>query len=567
MGEHEKTNATIQLESAATSPVGRSPLAVTCDDSHKTSDAFDESSQYVSPRMMNCSDSVHNELENRLKAILALRNLCIKQRETVARLRQKVRDQKERITNLRGQRAQNTLPTDTLEVGESSLFRKRAVSFGPTVERTDEQNSILQELGGSTWMENMTQELRNSISSIQEQASEIDSVIALDELLSAKMDLKASSKALEAKDVLIKDLKAQLREKDLHIGSLKMERDLFEADATVAKEQLKVATTLTDFPTANKTEMERDLFEANATVAKEQLKVATTLTDFPTENKTEMERDLFEADATVAKEQLKTATKLTGFPTENKTEMDNPVKDDEATERQHGSELTLPALRLPTQSNISSRLNIRFHHNVKRPLLPNKKRVNDQVLQSGDSGDTAGMSDISFPGPRRGAMDSRIRWFRQRNRDFVDNDPSFVKMDEVASPVTLSRKQLGQLQEGGSDRQAETDNLHDQLEASIEETNELRERLGQVMTFYEAKVRSLITDNAQLKQEKLHIKSDMNHMVNVAVEEKEQAINRMQTKMRLKDSLIFELRKMNSADMQRRECLAESGNNVDEKRY
>jgi uncharacterized protein YdcH (DUF465 family) len=76
----------------------------------------------------------------------------------------------------------------------------------------------------------------------------------------------------------------------------------------------------------------------------------------------------------------------------------------------------------------------------------------------------------------------------------------------------------------------------------MKEVEVLREQLMQIARIHDDKVRLLQTDVAQLKQEKLRAES-----VATVVKEKDNEIVRMQTIMRLKDSLISRLRLVNAS--------------------
>jgi hypothetical protein len=450
------------------------------------------------PRSIHDNKSLQGELDDRLDAIVALRNLVVKQRDAMARLNRKLRDYKERMVKLRGQKNREDTPTSGIAWQffsfESAASpspttpgvespRTRAVSFGPSTERTDEQvlrneeqvvteTALLEgQLVGSAEFKNMPDELKTAISAIHQRASEVNVAIALDELDTVKMDLKTASKALKARDVLIEDLQRQLREKNSLIGSLELERDLIEADAISANEQLKAYT---QYMSALKA----------ASVFDPACDVVSPLSDCPP------------SPVSLSK---------SGKPSRRRLRIQNPVS---------------PAWK--------------------------SKLDKTHDLYPADSGDTSPMSNGSSPDRFLEMLDSSATRVKEQDHQFfVDRGPVFVKVEDVNSPVALFRKQPKQ-------QQAQIDVMSDKLQASMKEVEGLRQQLIQMARIHDDKVRLLQTDVAQLKQEKLRAESDMSHVVDKVVKEKDNEIVRMLTKMRLKDSLISQLRRVNaSMGMQR----------------
>lgn len=437
------------------------------------------------PRAIYDNKSLQEELDDRLDAIVALRNLVVKQRDAMEKLKRKLRDYKERIVKLRGLKNREgtatpgiawqffsfesaASPSPTTPFVESP--RTRAVSFGPSTERTDEQvlqteeqvvteAALLEEqLLGFTQFKNMPDDLKTAISAIHERASEVNVAIAIDELDTVKMDLQTASKALKARDVLIKDLKTQLSEKESLIGSLELERDLIEADATSAKEQLKAYI---QYMSALK----------EAAVFDPACDVLSPPSDCPS----------------------------------------SPVS--------------------LSKSGTPSRRRLRIHN----PVSPAWKSKSDMIhdLRPVHSEDTSPITDGSSPVRFLHSGATRVK--EKGHQFFVDQGPVFVKVEDVNSPVALFRKHPRQ-------QQAQIDVMSDKLQSSMKEVEVLREQLMQIARIHDDKVRLLQTDVAQLKQEKLRAES-----VATVVKEKDNEIVRMQTIMRLKDSLISRLRLVNAS--------------------
>lgn len=74
-------------------------------------------------------------------------------------------------------------------------------------------------------------DLHDSIEKIREEASRVETAIALDQLDTLKNELESLRKDLTSRDSEIKGLKQTIQVKDKRLSTLQLERDLFKADA------------------------------------------------------------------------------------------------------------------------------------------------------------------------------------------------------------------------------------------------------------------------------------------------------------------------------------------------
>ena len=435
------------------------------------------------PRTIYSGKQVETELQDRFDAIVALRNLVLRQRDKIHSLRNKLRDYKERLVKVKGRKnrdARGSAPLRGVLGHPNEIFRKRTVSFSPSVARTDNEalsEDILQEHLSSAETKGIDNDVKETIFSIHCQASKLDDVITLDEILSLKIELKTTTKALEAKDAVIDDLKREIREKDKRIGTLEIERDLIEADAMEAKE-------------------------------------------FP-KNRIPDSRH----------------TSLVAAP---------PISEEciqgEKSPKQKDDHISTTIVTPSSKQKIISSLKVRLH-NIISPSSKSKSPKS--------RGRTSGLDKRNGPVAQHGEMNScRIDFATQNDHELAKGGPAIVTVED-STPAKLRSLLNPALR---NSHQAQSDKLNEQLQVSRQESEQLREHLMHIKCCYDDKIRSLQTDMAQLKQEKLRAESQMNHMVYAVVEEKQQAIKRMQTKMRLKDSLISQLQKSCSTDIHRIEC-------------
>lgn len=82
------------------------------------------------------------------------------------------------------------------------------------------------------------EEFRQSIRALQEEASRVDKLFAMDQLKSLNQELISANKKLETKDEEIQDLKKLVTAKDEQLATMELERDLYKADAKNTKRDL-----------------------------------------------------------------------------------------------------------------------------------------------------------------------------------------------------------------------------------------------------------------------------------------------------------------------------------------
>ena len=88
-------------------------------------------------------------------------------------------------------------------------------------------------------LESSDSEILAAINEIRKEASQMDAVMALDQLKTLQSELEVTTKALQERSTEVEDLRIQMEEMEERVACLELERDLFKADASKLKEDLK----------------------------------------------------------------------------------------------------------------------------------------------------------------------------------------------------------------------------------------------------------------------------------------------------------------------------------------
>lgn len=165
--------------------------------------------------------------DTKVEAMLALRDVIVKQRERLDDYKARERINRQRIHRLtRSLQDQEMASVPTVD-------RNRIVSFGPSFERSDDLGNLT-DLDDPTFSEG----IMKAVSSIQERASQVEVAIALDELDSVKSDHKHLKHALEQKELELRALQEKLKQTEEHVATLQLERELAQAEADKYKDDL-----------------------------------------------------------------------------------------------------------------------------------------------------------------------------------------------------------------------------------------------------------------------------------------------------------------------------------------
>lgn len=180
------------------------------------------------------SQDTDSDEDSKIEAIMSLRDLVVKQRVQLSGFQSKEKLYKSKIQHLSMtvQDFENQTE-DTSSVCSGSTTRsRRFVSFGPSFERSDD-------LSGLTSVGESADEIYEAMSSIKEQASQVETAIALDELESVKLERERLKLQLESSRADVRDMMNELEECRQNMSTLELEKELAQAEATKYRENLQ----------------------------------------------------------------------------------------------------------------------------------------------------------------------------------------------------------------------------------------------------------------------------------------------------------------------------------------
>jgi hypothetical protein len=139
--------------------------------------------------------------------------------------------------------------TQVLEEGAMPTHRKTSSHFSPSSVPSDYDCNPIGEFGEDDFfdddsfsldLDGTDSEIQAAINEIRKMASRTNLVMALNQLDSLQNELTVASKELDERSAEADELRRKLDDSELRIASLELERDLFQADATKAKEDLRI---------------------------------------------------------------------------------------------------------------------------------------------------------------------------------------------------------------------------------------------------------------------------------------------------------------------------------------
>lgn len=106
-------------------------------------------------------------------------------------------------------------------------------------EEQKKDDAVSEDLISNRSSSSMDDTMMASIEAIREEASRVDTVIALDQLDSIKEELRSTKRRLVSKSIELAELRALIKVKDMRLGTLELERDLYKADAAKMKTDIE----------------------------------------------------------------------------------------------------------------------------------------------------------------------------------------------------------------------------------------------------------------------------------------------------------------------------------------
>jgi hypothetical protein len=161
-------------------------------------------------------------------------------REEIGSLREVVRRQGDAIAELRKTQADKSVaPSRENAKRDSSADESKSYNWSfdlgsSNMWSDDEDDSF--PLGG------IDRGIHASIEAIREEASRVDTVMALNQLDTLQQELSSLTRAMNSRTAEIEEMRALVRLKDDRLATLELERDLYRADANKMKSDLQTCS-------------------------------------------------------------------------------------------------------------------------------------------------------------------------------------------------------------------------------------------------------------------------------------------------------------------------------------
>lgn len=438
------------------------------------------------------------ELENRMEAILALRDVVMQQRKVISSLKSSRQDLGGSFIDTRRINEEPASWASTISSGsESTNPRPRPPSsFGPSHDRTDDEvmSALTCEEDESYDSSNVLKvrsHIKDVVESIREQACHVDAVIALDKLHTTKSELLTITNDLKHRSAEVGELKNQIKSLGAQLATLELERDLCQADASRSKADLKECLQYIVKLKADSGNEESHHPDSRATVST--LEVSQT----------------------------------SAFATPNKTSHHHRA----LTRKDDGARQCNP-----------SETEAEDNQNQETPSTC----VSEHAMFPDDSFTSSASMESA---PRRNLA---LCFWVQRNRQVVDEGPAFERMDDDQPGRALlfhrrsknrKKKNKGNLSLGSEkedkSRSAHIVKLNKRLAEASRDAEKLRARISSMTRYYDNVVRSLQQNARTSKSGNKEFETDMINHLSMLDHEKREAMS----KLRQKGVLIANLQK------------------------
>jgi len=166
-------------------------------------------------------EGFEDELSERMEEIVALRAAVQSQRETIRDLQKSKLPNQDSFTETK-----EAIISPESESKETNSFDVDSYAW------TDDDDY-------SDPLESINRAFHDSIKAIQEEASRVDAIMAIDQVDTLKQEVRAVKRELKDRSAEVEELRALVDLKDDRLATLELERDLFKADTSKLREDLR----------------------------------------------------------------------------------------------------------------------------------------------------------------------------------------------------------------------------------------------------------------------------------------------------------------------------------------
>ena len=376
-------------------------------------------------------------------------------------------------------------------------------------------------------------DVQRAIREIRKEASRINIMMALDQLQTLQSELKALKKAFQVRSDEADDLRIQLEESEERVSRLELERDLFKADASKMRDDLKTCVErMYDISVlAGESSLEPDKKQATTTSAHCQDIFRTN------------EASAADFDSTRAGRMPKSTTIV---PQKESVSVTPSLESCRPCITQNqlrvGSEQTRSIIRQREYS--AERKSRQRHSSVEILMEPHDSSRIETVLRP-EVEPRRNSFSVQSPGgcPSRrcrakslstercceahdadGKENRRCCMFRRRQQ----TRNSALKEDDVA----IMRQQIAE--------------MHEMVKASLTTSEKLNKRLAMISKYYESIIQKLQEKICRMKNEKRRMEVDLINQASSIDHEKRVAIIMLESKLRQREEEITKLKMSNA---------------------
>lgn len=498
------------------------------------------------------------ELQERLNNISSLQDLFVKQSQALALIQPPTAGRPEQAQNLMPDSGSFSPNCQVDSVGSSSSCLTRCNSFEATLEKVavapenlcgDNAREIsptsvatmaffdrscfegidktldfeeADEIDSSTQssIEESDSEIQAAINEIRKEASQIDIIMALDQLKTVETELEVTTRALRERSLEADELRLQAREREERISCLELERDLHKADASKLRVDLKTCVDV--------------MFDISAVAG------TSTLVE-PCKDLTVVKSIRGQGILRPAISPIDSA--IPAMPPsapldDGHSDFDGPQELGHRGPQQNyycSSSMTLPPEREPRELVVGKSFPLLgashpcgIFRDTPKPVSPTR---------------SVSLYSESTRSPIR-TLDSR-----RRNRSFSEVIRSSTEPTSEDEDVGKENRMCGLFRRRQLKRSAgrakdvaimrsKIDELHEMMKASLETSEKLRKRLAMISRYYEGIVKKLQEQVVEIKTEKSKLKADCNSKISTIEHEKRVAIIHLENKVHAREREI-----------------------------
>lgn len=344
--------------------------------------------------------------------------------------------------------------------------------------------------------------IQAAIDAIRKEASQMDIIMALDSLKTIEAELMVTSRALHERSLEAEDLRSQLEQKQEIIAGIELERDLYQADASKLKDDLKTC-------------VDR-MFDISAVAGNSFLPEESQTSKLATDRG---DQAIFRPPSSPEDSSIppipQAAHLSQSTSTSGRTMPMSEFSSPEAPRRR------ISIRRKPSKSDPSTSASFRTRESVVADAFPfpgssysrHIFRRNSERAKPDSPAKTLSTQSISIKSPpldpsRRRRSFSDVISSPPRAQIDVDNEAS-VERKRMCGLFRRrsSKRSIARAQEVATMRK-KIDQLHTMMTASLETSEKLRKRLAMISRYYEGIIKKAQQQMIEIKTEKSKMKTD-----------------------------------------------------------